>query len=146
MLRKAALQLHIGAQSSASPSRNEGFREFEADLSALFYCNKMMKVVLYGQSKLSFIPPKGITLVQYNTGRGITVDAFKDDQVPGQSSNLFYGSQELSTLDTGAENIPDSESDVTVERNGMEKKSVMTESTTISQKTPNGNIGMGGLY
>ena len=108
--------------------------------------NKMMKVVLYGQSKLSFIPPKGITLVQYNTGRGITVDAFKDDQVPGQSSNLFYGSQELSTLDTGAENIPDSESDVTVERNGMEKKSVMTESTTISQKTPNGNIGMGGLY
>ena len=36
MLRKAALQLHIGTQSGASPSRNEGFREFEADLSALF--------------------------------------------------------------------------------------------------------------
>ena len=26
-----------GAQSGASPSRIEGFREFEADLSALFY-------------------------------------------------------------------------------------------------------------
>ena len=36
MLRKAATQLHIHTQSGASPSRNEGFREFEADLSALF--------------------------------------------------------------------------------------------------------------
>ncbi len=33
MLRKAALQLHIDAQSE--DSRNKGFREFEADLSAL---------------------------------------------------------------------------------------------------------------
>ena len=37
VLRKAALQLHIGAQSGASPGGNEGFREFEADLSALLY-------------------------------------------------------------------------------------------------------------
>ncbi len=36
MQRKAALQPHIGAQSEASPSRIEGFRKFEADLSALF--------------------------------------------------------------------------------------------------------------
>ena len=36
MLRKAVLQMHIGAQSSASLSRNEEFRELEADLSALF--------------------------------------------------------------------------------------------------------------
>ncbi len=28
-----------GAQSGTSPSRIEGFREFEADLSALFYNN-----------------------------------------------------------------------------------------------------------
>lgn len=108
--------------------------------------NKMMKVVLYGQSKLSFIPPKGITLVQYNTGRGVTVDAFKDDQLPGQSSNLFYGSQELSALDTGAENIPDSESDVAVGGNDMKEKSVTSESATMSQKTSNDSIGMGGLY
>ena len=37
VLRKAATQLHIRTQSGASPSRNEGFREFEADLSALFF-------------------------------------------------------------------------------------------------------------
>jgi len=34
--KKAALQPHIGAQSETSPSRIEGFRELEADLSALF--------------------------------------------------------------------------------------------------------------
>ncbi len=35
--KKAALQPRIGAQSETSPSRIEGFREFKADLSALFY-------------------------------------------------------------------------------------------------------------
>ena len=35
--RKAAMQLHIRTQSGASPSRIEGLREFEADLSALFF-------------------------------------------------------------------------------------------------------------
>ena len=34
------MQLHIGAGSGASPSRIEGFREFEADLSALFLDRK----------------------------------------------------------------------------------------------------------
>ena len=43
MLRKAAMQLHIGAGSGASPSRIEGFREFEADLSALFN-NHMIQI------------------------------------------------------------------------------------------------------
>ena len=33
---KAAVQLHIRTGSGASSSRNEGFRELEADLSALF--------------------------------------------------------------------------------------------------------------
>ena len=41
VLRKAAMQLHIGAGSGASPSRIEGFREFEADLSALFFNRKV---------------------------------------------------------------------------------------------------------
>lgn len=35
VLRKAVMQLHIGAGSGASPSRIEGFRKFEGDLSAL---------------------------------------------------------------------------------------------------------------
>ena len=38
--RKAALQLHIGTGSGASPVGIEKFREFEADLSALFYTGK----------------------------------------------------------------------------------------------------------
>lgn len=33
--RKAALQLHIGAQSRESPLKLEKFREFEADFSVL---------------------------------------------------------------------------------------------------------------
>ena len=37
VLRKAAMQLHIGAGSGASPSRIEGFRKFEADLTVLIY-------------------------------------------------------------------------------------------------------------
>ena len=41
VLRKAAMQLHIGAQSGVSPSRIEGFREFEADISALFLYRKL---------------------------------------------------------------------------------------------------------
>ena len=42
MQRKDAKQLHIGAQSGTSPSRIEGYREFEADLSALFFYKKFL--------------------------------------------------------------------------------------------------------
>ena len=42
--RKCQLKLTVlGSQSGASPSRIEGFREFEADLSALFYHNIIEK-------------------------------------------------------------------------------------------------------
>ena len=108
--------------------------------------NKIMKVVLNSQPQLSFIPPEGITLVQYNTGRGVTVDAFKDDQVPGRSNTLSYGSQELSALDTGAENVPDSESDMAEGDNNIGGKSVMSEHVTVPQRPSNDGIGMGGLY
>ena len=37
-------QTASGAQSVASPSKIEGFREFEADLSALFYLQ--IKIIL----------------------------------------------------------------------------------------------------
>ena len=42
MLRKAVMQLHIGAGSGASPSRIEGFRKFEAELSALIYISEIL--------------------------------------------------------------------------------------------------------
>ena len=42
------MQLHIGAQSGASPSGNEEFREFEADLSALFFVSKHQIITLFG--------------------------------------------------------------------------------------------------
>ena len=37
VLKKAAMQLHIGEQNGTSPSRIEGFRKFEADLTVLIY-------------------------------------------------------------------------------------------------------------
>ena len=44
--RKCQLKLTVlGSQSGASPSRIEGFREFEADLSALFYHRKLLRNV-----------------------------------------------------------------------------------------------------
>ena len=44
-------QTASGAQSVTSPSKIEGFREFEADLSALFFTNAsfndLMKIIIY---------------------------------------------------------------------------------------------------
>ena len=43
-------QTASGAQSVTSPSKIEGFREFEADLSALF-CNKRRKTQITSDKK-----------------------------------------------------------------------------------------------
>ena len=40
-------QTASGAQSVASPSKIEGFREFEADLSALFFQVNIMAATVY---------------------------------------------------------------------------------------------------
>ena len=81
--------------------------------------NQFMKQAIGDSPVLQFRVPDGITLARYNTGMGTTVDAFKDGQVPGQSSGLGAGaavdanSMTLGPEDTGAEvdaNIPPPES------------------------------------
>jgi penicillin-binding protein 1A len=78
-----------------------------------------MKQAIGDSPVLQFRVPDGITLDRYNTGMGTTVDAFKDGQVPGQSSGLGAGTavdannMTLGPEDTGAEvdaNIPPPES------------------------------------
>lgn len=73
-----------------------------------------MKTAFEGYPKLDFPVPEGVTLVRYDTGRGVAIDAFKPDQIPGVSVSLADNgaSQELTAADTGAENMPDSESDM----------------------------------
>ncbi|MCH4090876.1 penicillin-binding protein 1A [Acetobacter sp.] len=118
--------------------------------------NRIMKSALEGRPKLDFPVPEGVTLVRYDTGRGVTVDAFKDDQVPGGSSSFAAGSPgtgELTAADTGAENLPDSESDMSSGGASESSAPSSSGSGTNSAATPapaqqpsGGDIGMGGLY
>ena len=71
--------------------------------------NEFMRGALGDSPVMQFRVPDGLTLDRYNTGMGTAVDAFKDGQVPGQSSGLGAGSavdansETLGPEDTGAE-------------------------------------------
>jgi penicillin-binding protein 1A len=116
--------------------------------------NKVMKVALTGQPRLDFPVPPGIMLVRYDTGRGVAVDAFKDGQIPGESLYLADGSRELTAADTGAENMPDSESDMAATGTLSGAPSGASEEAGggaegaghPAQPASGGDIGMGGLY
>ncbi|MFT9068489.1 MAG: PBP1A family penicillin-binding protein [Acetobacter syzygii] len=115
--------------------------------------NKVMKTALKGQPKLDFAAPDGVTLVSYDTGRGVAIDAFKEGQLPGVSTNLLSNveAQQLSASDTGAENMPDSESDMAASVNGAGAQGTAGTSqpggTGAAPPPPSGgDIGMGGLY
>ena len=117
--------------------------------------NKVMKTALDGYPRQDFVPPAGITLVQYDTGRGVAIDAFKEGQVPGLSANLSsnVNPQELTAADTGAENMPDSESDMAAEGSGGGQSGEHAPSgnggssgSAAPSAPAGGDIGMGGLY
>ncbi|MFH7811937.1 MULTISPECIES: penicillin-binding protein 1A [Acetobacter] len=115
--------------------------------------NKVMKAALKDQPKLDFAAPDGVTLVSYDTGRGVAIDAFKDGQLPGVSANLLSNvdAQQLSAADTGAENMPDSESDMAASVNGSGASGAAAASPAEGSSAPptapsGGDIGMGGLY
>lgn len=73
--------------------------------------NRFMKAALADRPKVDFRVPDGVTVMRY----GDTIDAFKPGQEPGASRNLFAAKtvvEELGAGDTGAENLPDAESDM----------------------------------
>ncbi|MCP1230184.1 penicillin-binding protein 1A [Acetobacter indonesiensis] len=119
--------------------------------------NKVMKTATDGRPKLDFPVPEGLTLVRYDTGRGVAIDAFKPDQIPGVSVSLSNNasSQELTAADTGAENMPDSESDMAAGgaasgsgngAGGGNSASPAPGTPRPAQEPSGGDIGMGGLY
>ena len=116
-----------------------------------------MKEALSGRPKLDFRVPDDVTLVRYDTGRGVTVDAFKADQTPGQSDSYAAGSPgtgELTAADTGAENLPASESDMSTSEGASAGGGAAAPAgggasvpaQTAPQQPTGGDIGMGGLY
>lgn len=116
--------------------------------------NKVMKVAFEGHPKLDFAAPEGVTLVRYDTGRGVAVDAFKPGQIPGVSVSLADNgaSHELTAADTGAENMPTSENDMDA-GSGQPGAGSGNPSQVAAPGTPKappaasgGDIGMGGLY
>ncbi|MGO3518042.1 MAG: penicillin-binding protein 1A [Acetobacter cibinongensis] len=114
--------------------------------------NKVMRTAFEGQPKLDFPVPEGITLVRYDTGRGVGIDGFKLDQIPGVSVSLADNgaSQELTAADTGAENMPDSESDMAAGGGGQPGSAAgngqRPDAQRPAQQPSGGDIGMGGLY
>jgi penicillin-binding protein 1A len=50
-----------------------------------------MATALAGRPVLSFPMPPGVTMAQWDTGRGVVTDAFKDGQIPGASAPLGMG-------------------------------------------------------
>ena len=72
--------------------------------------NQFMKTALAGKSVVDFRVPPDITLMRYNTGQGEAVDGFKPGQQPGLAGMVASDNNgELGAADTGAENVPDSE-------------------------------------
>ncbi len=72
--------------------------------------NQFMKSALAGRPVVDFRVPEDMTLLRYNTGEETAVDAFKPGQAPG-SAGLVAANDgaELGAQDTGAENVPDAE-------------------------------------
>ncbi len=126
--------------------------------------NRYMKAALADRPKVEFRVPDGVAVVRY----GDAVDAFKPGQEPGISHNLnpVAENQVLSAADTGAENLPDAES----EMGGADAGAPAGSSTSVDASGPGvaspgglaghgnalaaapppkpagGDIGMGGLY
>ncbi len=82
--------------------------------------NRFMKAALAGTPKLDFRVPEGISLVRYNTGQGSTIDGFKAGQEPGLNSVIAADTtnEALGAGDTGAENVPDTESEMATSASG----------------------------
>ncbi|MDG6094287.1 PBP1A family penicillin-binding protein [Acetobacter sp. AN02] len=114
--------------------------------------NRIMKAALDGRPDLEFRVPEGVTLVRYDTGRGVTTDAFLDTQTPGSSTRYTDkgASGELTAADTGAENMPVSESDMSGAYDGEPSSGAGGRGPAASQRqepaSSGGDIGMGGLY
>lgn len=142
----------IGFDSPQSLGKNETGGAIAGPL-----WNRVMKVALADRPKVDFRVPDGVTLVRYDTGRGMAIDAFKADQVPGESANLngSAGTGELTAADTGAENLPDSETDMSegggaAAANGGASSGGGAPAAGAAPSGPpqpaSGDIGMGGLY
>ncbi|HEY1412091.1 MAG TPA: penicillin-binding transpeptidase domain-containing protein, partial [Rhodopila sp.] len=50
-----------------------------------------MATALAGRPVLSFPMPPGVTMAQWDTGRGVVTDAFKEGQIPGASGPTGMG-------------------------------------------------------
>ncbi|MBE7620571.1 PBP1A family penicillin-binding protein [Gluconacetobacter entanii] len=113
--------------------------------------NQVMKAALADRPRLDFRAPPDMRLAQYNTGMGMAIDAFKPDQQPGISVDMGAGAiGTLTAADTGAENMPDSESDMaTMPGHGPVGNGVpgaVSPGTSAPPPPSGGDIGMGGLY
>ncbi|MBB2204014.1 penicillin-binding protein 1A [Gluconacetobacter takamatsuzukensis] len=116
--------------------------------------NRVMKAVLADRPKLDFAVPPGLTLARYDTGMGMAVDAFKPDQVPGISADLNANATgALTAEDTGAETMPDSESDMAASPSAAPAGGAATGPAAVPGQPAapaapgaGGDIGMGGLY
>ncbi len=121
--------------------------------------NTFMKEALGSSPVLQFRPTQGVTLVSYNTGMGVAVDAFKDGQVPGQSTGLgaVAGASDttLGPEDTGSEldaAIPPPEDGTAEAAQASAAAPGAGSPGTLHQApaTPAGSggsdIGVGGLY
>ncbi len=125
--------------------------------------NRFMKAAMAGRPKVEFRVPDGVAVVRY----GEAVDAFKPGQEPGISHNLnpVAENQVLSAADTGAENLPDAESEmgsadapvpvasgtsVDASGPGVAAPGAAGHASALAAAPPpkpaGGDIGMGGLY
>jgi penicillin-binding protein 1A len=64
-----------------------------------------MATALANRPVLSFPMPPGVTMAQWDSGRGVVTDAFKDGQIPGASSPLGMGLASAPAAD-GAPSAP----------------------------------------
>ena len=128
--------------------------------------NQFMKTALAGKPVVDFRVPTDITLMRYNTGQGEAVDGFKPGQQPGLAGMVASDNNgELGPDDTGAENVPDSETQMAsmpgvlgppgVAPPGASSTSVDVPPAAAKPPGPppqpdahpaGGDIGMGGLY
>ncbi len=121
--------------------------------------NTFMKGALDGTPVQPFRAPEGVTLVRYNTNMGTAVDAFKPDQIPGQSNATATAenSQELGPQDTGSEldaDMPPSEGGAVplapapgaAPEPGLSPAPNVAGGPTPSKPAAGGDIGVGGLY
>ena len=77
-------QTASGAQSVTSPSKIEGFREFEADLSALFYGEKFTKERMWQSGQKEEIPtPASVVPVSGSACSGVVWISLSGAQDPG---------------------------------------------------------------